>query len=406
MSSSLKTVVVVGEYAMVEHTHPGDIDQAPSPDEPSDSLQIFSKPSIENCTLDSLFVVNACSRSIAYCNVFCDITHVNLNSVNGIDAIAHTKRGSNASFASCGDFPWIDRFTMAHETSAKAMESGRFTHGAVLIDLPPNTEINDVTNFLESCNFARDFKCGDTMTMLLMRDDKPRIVPFKRNGQLCFMLSDRFTYDFTARLNNFIASPLFSPTDSGWGEQSLTSQFMQCIFGSCRPAEPAPAIFNFSCPGTIVMGDNTKPMTVAMAEGTASCDFSVGTTTGIRVQVEQGKPFSVAAIVKLCAESEDHVFVHESGTSDAWLEWAVKCIGDLMSTEKDRARRTWAELREGPAQLTRHKASGHFASTANKLLDMALHAYEKKMFGTIMPHLKPIVARNASIGVSDFQQHI
>ena len=388
MPLTMHTIAAANGFGLVEVVRNGDIN-APDPDE--DSLTVICEPM--NGKHGDCFVINASASNISYENVFNDITHVNMHSRNGIDTVGHTAPGNVAQFSGNFGVPWCDRFRAGMQTASKCIEESSWEHGVLLIDVPDDCEWVKALATVEEMGECTP---PEGVTLILMRDDKPRVQEFTRDGQTCFMLSDRGVYTFTSSLKHAIASPLFPSANSGatFSRTALVSAFMQRVLGSKRKTAPQTEVFNYRAAGSIVKCADTSPMTCVTSDATTACDFSVGTTTGVRLQVPPNATFTVRAIVRF----EDGAVENGPFMTNDDVTWALGVISALMGTDRDEARRTWAETSEPAAFARRQRLSGDVSDSLRKFMNMAIQDYQSRTMQPIPSGAVPAMARNCSVG--------
>jgi len=424
MTSAFKTIAVSGNFGLVEHRHACPPD-SPDPDnladdslvticEPHAFEHMIAKevPSGKGCmqtvaetvnqpcynATGPCFIVNACARAIQYNNVFADLTHVHFNSSHGIDCIGHTKPGENASFAGNPTVPWHVRFEDSVETVKKCIEDGIarevWTGGVVLFDVPNDRDWVKAEEAVK--HMSLDTSACSDIAFILIRDDKPRMVPFaQKSGQWCFMLSDRGVYNFTKLMEHAIASPLFPEPPPSWGGKSMVSTFLEKVLGCKKQAIPSPAVYNLKAPGAIVKCSDGSPMTCVTSDQSSLCDFTVGDTTGIRIQFPSATAFTVRAIVKMDAE----ISLQPTGIQNAIELQVFKLIDALLSGDKTKGRLAWAELNEPDAVIRRSKDPTCTTKLPiYRFLDMAVNDYETQHVKTVTHCSHASLARNSSIG--------
>lgn len=384
----MHTIAAVNGFGLVEVVKKGGAD-APDPDDAP--LTVICEPI--NGQDGDCFLINASAFNVPYEHVCSDITHVNMNSRNGIDTVGHTAPGNTAQFSGNSGVPWCDRFAAGMQTALKCTEEGSWNHGVLVIDVPNDCEWVKALATVEEMGECTP---PEGVTLILMRDDKPRMQEFTRDGQTCFMLSDRGVYTFTSSLKHAIASPLFPSAASGatFSRAGLISTFMQRVLGSKRKTVPQSEVFNYRAGGDIVTCEDASSMTCVTSDAKAACDFSVGTTTGVRLQVPHNATFSIRAIVRFQKDA------HQNGPYMASEDvvWALGVISALMGDDRDEARRTWAEASEPAAFSRRQSLSGDASGSLRKFLDMAMQDYQARTMRPVASTTIPSIARNCSVG--------
>lgn len=384
----MKTIAAGNGFGLVEVVRSGNLN---APDPNGMPLTIISDP-MSGKTGDC-FVINASAFNIPYENVFNDITHVNMRSRNGIDTVGHTAPGNTAQFSGNFGIPWCDRFACGMQTALKCTEEGSWEHGVLIIDVPDDC---DWVKALETVEAMGDCKPPDSVTLVLMRDDNPRMQEFSRDGQTCFMLSDRGVYAFTSSLKHAIASPLFPSSNSGatFSRTALVSTFMQRVLGSKRKTVPQTDVFNYRAAGDIVKCQDTSPMLCVTSDAKTECDFSVGATTGVRLQVPSNATFTIRAIVRF----QDTELPNGPFMASDDVTWALSVIAALMGDNRDDARRAWAETSEPAAFTRRQQLSGDVSDALRKFMDMAIQDYQTRTMRSVHSATFPAIARNCSMG--------
>ena len=390
----MNIVAVCGDYALVEACHAGsDTDAQPA-------LQTLCDPLLP-ITAGPIFVVNGCLRSIDYNGVYCDTTQVNVVSTHGIDVTGHTAPGKPALLSAAMPHPWAFRYTEAVKTAEKCMADDRWQAGIVLIDVPSDVDWGLALQAIADCPVP---STTDTTkpTVVLMRDDQPRMMQFSRDAPQegsarvgCFMLSDRMVYDFTKQMFPAVASPLLphAPENAN-ALQSLTSTFMRKLLGTKSPPLAARDVFNHTCThGTVVQCADSVPM-ACVSGVNAGCDFSWGQTSGIRVEVDRGNPYTVRAVVKAASEAPAEA---SAASADEWVLWTLGLVVALMSNDKSKARCAYAETRE-PQTRTRLAKRHPMRACMSRFVNMAVDDYERRTMNS-QKSVVPSLARNASMSL-------